>query len=143
MKNLLFISQGIIEILVGLGAVAGGAVLILAPSGSTMQLPPDMLKGTLFGDFLVPGIILFLVNGVGQLAGGILSLRKSRFAGYAGAVLGFGLIIWIFVQVSMIGGGHILQYSYFTVGVIETALSFLIQAELSATRGHNPTSGGC
>jgi hypothetical protein len=46
-------------------------------------------------------------------------------------VLGIGLMIWIFVQVNMIGGGHILQYSYFALGVVETSLSFLIQDQLS------------
>ena len=55
----------------------------------------------------------------------------------AGVALGIGLMIWIFVQVNMIGGRHILQYSYFMVGVIETALSFVIQDRLSAARDQN------
>jgi hypothetical protein len=115
---------------VGLGAVICGAMLIVVPAGTLLHFPPDTLKGTPFANFLVPGIILFLVIGIGQLAGGLLTIRKHRFSGYLGAVLGFGLMIWIFVQVNMIGGRDILQYCYFTVGVIETALSFLIQKHL-------------
>ena len=75
------------------------------------------------------------MNGVGQIVAGLLSLRRHSFAGYVGAVFGMGLMIWIFVQVNMIGGGHILQYSYFMLGLLETALSFLIQNYLSANKG--------
>ena len=130
MTKALFIFQGVIQILVGLGAATCGAMLIVVPSGAILRMYPGMLKGTPFADFLVPGMILFLVIGIGQLLGGFLTLRRRRFSGYLGAVLGFGLIIWIFVQVNMIGGGNILQYCYFTVGVVETALSFLIQDRL-------------
>lgn len=142
MKNALFISQSVIQVLVGLGAVVGGAIMIVAPTGTLLQMSPDMLKGTPFSDFLVPGIILFFVIGVGQIGGGVLTMRKQRFAGYLGAALGIGLMIWIFVQVNMIGGRNILQYSYFMIGVMETALSFLIQDDLSATRGQRGAGNG-
>jgi hypothetical protein len=130
MKKALFISQSVIQFLVGLGAVICGGMLIVVPAGALLQMSPAMLKRTPFDDFLVPGIILFLVNGIGQLVGGVLTMRKHRLSGYAGAVLGFGLMIWIFVQVNMIGGRNILQYSYFAVGTIETASAFLIQDHL-------------
>jgi hypothetical protein len=67
---------------------------------------------------------------VGQLTAGLMSFRRHPLAGYTGAVFGIGLMIWIFVQVSMIGGGHILQYSYFFLGTIETVLAFLIQRHM-------------
>jgi len=133
MKSILVISQGVIQILVGVGAVICGAILIVNPAGTLMQMSPDLLKGTPLRDFLIPGVILFLVNGIGQLVGGILTLRKHRFSGYVGAALGMGLMIWIFVQVNMIGGRNFLQYSYFMVGIIETSLAFLIQDHLSST----------
>lgn len=134
MKNAVFISQGIIQIFVGISAAISGALLILFPSGEFFQMPLGMLKNSPFQDFLIPGIILFLVNGIGQLLAGILTFRKRTSAGYAGATFGIGMMIWIFVQVNMIGGGHILQYSYFFIGVIETALAFLIHGSLTATR---------
>jgi hypothetical protein len=129
MTKVLSISLGIIQVLVGLGAVVSGAMLIVAPSGILLQAPLEMLKNSPFHDFLIPGIILFLVIGLGQLAAGILSLRLHRLCGFVGAVFGIGLMIWIFVQVSMIGGGHVLQYSYFAAGSVETALAFLIHGE--------------
>jgi hypothetical protein len=118
---------GILQIFVGIGAVVSGGLLVAAPSGKYLQTPPDMLAGSPFHDFLVPGLILILVNGVGQLAAGVLTFRRHPAYPFAGMVFGLGLMIWIFVQVNMIGGGHWLQFSYFALGVVESALSFLLQ----------------
>jgi len=126
MKKLLINTQGIIQILVGVSAAVSGLMLMFSPSGSLLQAPLEMLKESPFNDFLVPGFILFAVNGVGQLVAAYLTLRRKRAAALTGAVFGLGLMIWIFVQVTMIGGGHILQNSYFFIGVAETALAFLI-----------------
>ncbi len=140
MKTFIVVSQGVLLILVGLSAGISGALLIAAPSGSLLQAPLTMLKGSPFADFLIPGIILFLVNGVGQGIAGIMTIRRHPASGYIGAVFGLGLMIWIFVQVSMIGGGHILQYIYFFLGVAETAMACLIQAWVGGGGGRPRTS---
>ncbi len=127
--------QFVLQIFVSIGALAAGFLFILYPSGSALQTPPDMLKDSPFANFLIPGIILFTVNGIGQFVAAVLTIRRHRFAGYAGAVFGIGLMIWIFVQVNMIGGGNLLQYAYFAFGVVETSLSFVIQNRL--TYGEN------
>ena len=127
MKRFLLITQGTIQLLVGLSAAISGAMLVMYPSGVLLQAPVEMLKGSPFSNFLIPGLILFLVNGIGQLFAGVLTFRRNRASALVGAVFGIGLMIWIFIQVNMIGGGHILQYSYFFVGVLETSLAFLIQ----------------
>ena len=127
MKRVVFVSQGVIQILVGIGAAVSGSMLIIRPSGELLQAPLEMLRGSPFSDFLIPGIILLLVNGIGQLLAGVMTLRRHPHAALTGAVFGIGLMIWIFIQVNMIGGRHILQYSYFFVGVIETSLAFLMR----------------
>ena len=132
MKNLAFTVQGIIQVFVALGAIVCGILLMLFPSGAPLQMPEGMLRESPFHNFLVPGVILFLVNGIGQLLAGVLTFRRHPAAGYTGAIFGIGLMIWIFVQVNMIGGRNILQYSYFTFGVLETALSFFVHDRLQA-----------
>jgi len=127
MKKSLFIIQSILQFYVGIGGFICGFIFILFPSGRILKIPLELLEESPFSDFLIPGIILFLVNGVGQIWSGILSLKRHAWSGYAGAVFGMGLIIWIFVQVSMIGGGHWLQYTYFFLGVMETMLAFFIR----------------
>jgi hypothetical protein len=68
----------------------------------------DILKNTPFRDFLIPGLILFAVNCLGNIASAVFSLRFHRITGLGGLFFGFGLIIWLFVQVNMIGGGPFL-----------------------------------
>ncbi len=127
MKKTIFYLQSIIQFLVALGALIAGVLMMIDPSGAVFQFPPDTLKNTPFDTFLVPGIILFAINGVGQLIAGILTIRRHPLSPLVGAIFGFGLMIWIFVQVNMIGGGYTVQYVYFFIGVVETALAFLLQ----------------
>ncbi|MFD2934347.1 hypothetical protein [Spirosoma flavum] len=48
----------------GVGAFFGGAVLIISPSGQQFGMPQSMLDQSPFPDFLIPGIILFIVLGL-------------------------------------------------------------------------------
>jgi hypothetical protein len=137
MKKLVPIIEGIIQGFVALGALPCGVLLMLFPDGHVLKMPLSMLKDSPFATFFLPGLILFAVNGVGQTIAAVLSFRGHRFAGLAGAVMGLGLMIWIFIQVSMIGGGHWLQYLYFALGVAEVSLAVLLLS--SAEKNGRPS----
>lgn len=126
MKKSKLIILGILQIFISIGALGGGIVLIISPDGSIMQLPAGLLEGTPFPDFLIPGLILFIINGLGHLIAGILCFMKSKYAGWSGIFFGFGLMIWVFIQVNMIGGGDPLQYTYFFLGLIESLIGLWI-----------------
>lgn len=126
MSGSLFIIQGLLQFFIGLGAVICGILFMLAPDGHYIGAPLALLRQTPFTDFFIPGLILFCINGLGQIFAGLLSFRRHTDAGLFGGILGLGLIIWIFVQVNMIGGRDALQYAYFTLGLIETTLAFFI-----------------
>jgi len=134
LKRPLVVLQAAIQFFVSLGALVSGTMLIVAPSGELLQAPREMLAGSPFNDFLVPGIILVLINGVGQLVAGILTVRRHPLSGFIGFTFGAGLAIWIYVQVTIIGGGHILQHSYLALGIAEMALAFLLQREPQSFR---------
>ncbi len=127
MKKAIHIAEGILQSCIGLSAVPSGLLLVIRPDGSLMEMPVSILKGSPFGDYLVPGILLFLVMGLGNLAAAILSFRRRELAGFAGIFFGFALVIWIFMQVSMIGGGHWLQYLYFFLGIAEILLGIAMR----------------
>lgn len=48
----------------GLGAIFGGGVLIISPSGKMFGMPLSMLDNSPFNNFLIPGIILFSLLGL-------------------------------------------------------------------------------
>ncbi len=57
-------------IILGLGALAGGLALVTAPDGSNMGFDVGLLAGSPFDDYLIPGLILGGLFGVGSLARG-------------------------------------------------------------------------
>jgi hypothetical protein len=126
MTKSLSIIEASVQAFVGLTALVSGGLMMAFPKGAALRLPLTMLKGSPFADFCLPGLILFAVIGLGHAASSIMSFRYHRFRGLAAAVMGLGLMIWIFVQVSMIGGGHWLQDLYFALGTAEVGLSVLL-----------------
>ena len=60
----------------GLGAIFGGGVLIISPSGELFGMPLSMLANSPFNNFLVPGIILFTVLGIAPV-GVTIALIKN------------------------------------------------------------------
>ena len=48
----------------GIGALFGGGVFIISPSGKLFGMPLALLKHSPFPDFLIPGLILFFLLGL-------------------------------------------------------------------------------
>lgn len=68
----------------GLGAMGGGAIFIISPSGKLFGMPLSMLDKTPFSNFLIPGIILFLVLGIAPILLMMALIKKpnSKFANW-------------------------------------------------------------
>ena len=82
-----------------LGGIYGGIILILDPSGSQMGWTTDLLHGTPFSSFKIPGIILFLFNGL--LPAVIFVVGFLNNPGWFKLVIiqGLILIIWLTTEV--------------------------------------------
>jgi hypothetical protein len=84
----------------GLGALAGGMLLVARPDGSAMNIPLAILHGV-FSNFRIPGLILFGL-GVLNVVAFIAVLRRSRLDWLgAGLALG-GMAIWFFVEIVIV-----------------------------------------
>ena len=117
---------GLILALVALGAIPAGLAMILKPDGSIMHLPIDILQGSPFKDFLIPGLFLLGVNGLAGLAGAVLCFIHSRYSAISGLILGIGLVVWIIVQLLTTGLISWMQPAYFAIGLVEIILGLLI-----------------
>lgn len=115
----------------GVSALFGGFMLIADPTGAWLQMPLAQLEGTPFQDYLIPGLILFLVLGVyplvvaqafwnkrpWPLATRLAGLTGMHWAWLASVSVGVALVIWIVVQGLLIGFGHPLQVIYLLLGL--------------------------
>ena len=126
-------------IFLGLGALGGGALLIISPSGKLLGgLPLSILDHSPFHNFFVPGIILFLVLGLIPclLAVALIKKPANKFAehfnffkdmywGWSFSIyIAFALIIWIQVETIFIQGVGWLQtfYMLYAIPIIFVAL---------------------
>lgn len=113
---------------VGIGALAGGLAAITNPQ-TPLGITVEVLKNSPFSDFLIPGIILFTVIGLGNIICALMFHFKSRFQGYISSVFSWALVIWIVVQCIMMNAIAFLHVLFFTIGLIQATLSMIILYE--------------
>jgi hypothetical protein len=107
--------------MLGFGVVSSivGAILGIVANGA--GVPISYLAGTPFDSYAIPGLVLGVVVGGTQLAGAVGILARARSGLVLSAIAGFGMIIWIFVELAVIEEYSWLQTLYFTLGVAELA----------------------
>jgi len=88
--------------IVGLNALAAGYSFIIDPFGRGLGMTADYLRHSSFNDYLIPGIILFIANGVLSIITAIITLKQYR--GYHIFIINQGSILtgWIIIQVILV-----------------------------------------
>jgi hypothetical protein len=135
----------------GLGAVAGGGPLVLAPNGSLFGIPPSILHDS-FPNFFMPGLLLVCFIGIFPLATAyaLLAKPKWRFAervnfytdmhwSWTACIsVAFTLIFWIQAEMLILRGVHWLHGFYTLLAVVILFIALLpkvrAQYTLSALR---------
>lgn len=104
-------------------AVAGGAALLtgdIAPG-------PELLAGSPFNSYLIPGLSLLVLVGGSALVAAFLLLVRHPFGTAASAVAGVMIMGFEIVEVLAIGSpaglARNLQLFYFTLGLLIAALA--------------------
>ena len=128
----------ILEVLLGVGALGGGLVLIVAPRGEIMPLPLSALAGSPFETYLGPGLILITVLGLGPLVAAWLALTRHQLAPFAAFSVGVALLIWVAVEIAIIGYSNEppLQASYLVMGAVITVVAVGWLAEVGSPGLH-------
>ena len=121
------------------GALFGGGSLIIRPDGSGFGMPVSILANSPFSDFTLPGLILFILFGVGSLIALYGLIARPRWAWTepltrslhvqwslaVAAIIGLGQMIWIVVEVAMIRGVSWLHPTFFLIGLAIVLLAFM------------------
>lgn len=107
-------------IIQAISGVAGGIGLVSDPTGANLGIPQEWLSNSPFNDYLIPGVILFSVLGIFPAFVSV-GLWKEKHWGWLGSLsLGIALIIWIIVEIIIIGyqSNPPLQLIYGMLGII-------------------------
>lgn len=133
-RNLLIFLLGFL----GVGALFGGGVLIISPSGELFGMPLSMLAASPFRNFLIPGILLFVVLGICPLLLIFALLRNlkipvaehfnlftdMRWPWSFCIYQAFALIIWIQLEMVFLQAVHWLHtfYMFYAVAMLFVVL---------------------
>lgn len=99
MKTFIKILVVILLLNLGFAALYGGWTLISDPSGGKFQWSVELLEGTPFQNFLIPGIILFVMNGLLPLAIAALTIAKAARHEWLIILQGCILIGWLTIEI--------------------------------------------
>lgn len=86
-----------------ISGIFGGVGLIIDPSGKTLNIPLIWLQDSPFSDYFIPGIILFTILGVFPLIISVGLIRGKLLFWRLTLILAFALIVWILVEIIIIG----------------------------------------
>lgn len=130
MNQFLRILSIVLLIFTGINALIAGSIFIFDPSGQKIGMTLDYLKFSPFHSFLIPGIILFLVNGVSNIFTAFITIKRNKFSNNMIITQGVLLVGWILIQIRMVRDLNPLHVIMFSIGaVLITSGILLIKKE--------------
>jgi hypothetical protein len=120
----------------GLSGLIGGVGLVIDPTGKSLQIPIEWLDNSPFHNYLIPGLILFIVLGFYPIVVFYGLLKNVNWSWFASLILGIALLIWIGVEILVIGyhSNPPLQLIYGLVGFF--ILVFALIPQVREFYGH-------
>lgn len=122
-RKTLYVALIVLTIFLALTALAGGIQLL----EGTYAPSVDMLNGSFFKDYTIPGLALGLIVGGSAIFAAVLLIRRSKYSILFAATAGVIIVFFEFVEVlsigSPIGVARTLQIFYFGLGTIIIAAS--------------------
>lgn len=115
-KWLLYCSCAL-QSMIGVTAIAGGLRLVMNPAG-TQDIPIDWLHNSPFSNYLIPGLVLAVVIGLGNVYAGFVSFLRRVYSGSIAIAVSLVLIGFMFVELWYVGLRNFLQPLYLFLGLI-------------------------
>ena len=101
--------------------------MLIDPSGTNQGLPIETLINSPFEDFLIPGLILFVVFGLGGLTTTIIVMKKIKGYPFLTIFMGFALSIFISVEILMLKDVNFLQIIFAIIGISLVILGIILR----------------
>ena len=117
---------------IGLLALYGDWCFISDPSGKSIQISIEVLDGTPFNDFLIPGIILLIANGFLSMFIAILTIKKTKHYQWFIILQGCILIVWLTAELifNIEMFLPIMHYPFYTIGILLIVFGSIINKRI-------------
>ncbi len=133
-RTKLFTSSRIVVICLlfftGINALVAGFLFIIDPSGQSIGMSTSYLSNSPFNNFLIPGITLFIVNGLMNIVTAILCLKNYKHYSSWISIQGLLLSGWILIQVLFVRDFNVLHFSMLMIGFVLIFLGTTIKNQL-------------
>lgn len=125
MRTLLFILVSFVAIT----STLSGLLLVSKPDGSILSLPLRLLEGTVFKNFLLPGILLTALVGGTNLLAAFYNLQRHPNR-YNWAMAG-GIMIsgWIIAQMILLQVADWLHFIYLVMGILIILIAYQLKGK--------------
>ena len=127
------IGLAVLDGFLGLTAVLGGIMLVI----NRFTPPLDMLAGSPFASYLIPGLALLVLVGGGGFLASALVLRRSPWGTAVSSAAGLMVLIFEAVELVVIGFTWLLAfYVLLGVAILALAARLWLAGQPVAMRGH-------
>jgi hypothetical protein len=114
-----------IHLFVGVGAGVGGSAAILNPL-TPLGISPEMLENGPFSNFLIPGLFLLVILGLGNFITSYLIYKNTHLHGIFSGLMGAILVLWILVQCYVLQDIGVLHVIFFLLGSVQMLMAFIL-----------------
>jgi len=110
-------------------AILGAVPMIADPHGEPWEMPQSLLENSPFHSFLIPGIVLLVMNGLMSLVVLALTFRRSRNYGWWIAAQGSILFGWLAVECAVLQVVVWPHYFYGAVALILVVSGLVLRTD--------------
>lgn len=100
------------------GAITGGGILMIDSTGESLGMPVKWLQHSPFKDYFIPGLLLFLIIGLGGMLALIFTIYRKYYYQELDFLLGLALSIWMIVQLIMLQTINLLHFLFGITGFV-------------------------
>lgn len=125
----------IVAAFVGLSAIVPGWTIMTSGTVGGYRLPADLLsRDAPFSDYLVPGLILLVVIGLGGVLTAAVNVADARRGPFAALAYGLVVVGWILGELVLMTQTMALTWVILGAGVVLVALA--LPGVVRAVHGH-------
>jgi len=125
MKTILFILVAFLA----LSTIVAALLLMSVPDGSLLSLTTDVLKGSVFKDFVLPGLLLMIFVGIINLLALFYNLINHKLKYNLSIAGGAMILVWMVIQYSVIQQAFWLDLVYVLVGLSVIFISLQLKGK--------------